>query len=90
MPRQHHYIKCETDFFQAVEHGEKRFELRKNDRNYRMYDCVYLQESVNGAKTGREIGPLEITYILAGKDAEKFGLVEGHCIFGWTDFSYLD
>ena len=34
MSVQHHYLKTETPFWQAVEKGEKKFELRKNDRDY--------------------------------------------------------
>lgn len=32
MSRKHHYLKTETEYYQAVEEGIKRFELRKNDR----------------------------------------------------------
>ena len=29
MSRQHHYLKCETEYYQAVEKGIKTFEVRK-------------------------------------------------------------
>ena len=83
MPRQHHYLKCETEFFQAVERGEKKFEIRKNDRNFKKYDMVYLKETVNGVETGRETSSFEIQYVLTSKDAGKYGLCEGYCIFNW-------
>ena len=83
MSRQHHYLKCETEFFQAVERGEKKFEIRKNDRNFKKYDMVYLKETVNGVETGRETSSLEIQHVLTGKDAGKYGLCEGYCIFNW-------
>ena len=81
--RQHHYLKCETKFFQAIERGLKKFELRKNDRDFKKYDMVYLQETINGIKTGRELPPIEIRYILKDTDGGKYGLCQGHCIFCW-------
>ena len=77
MSRQHHYLKCETEYYQEVEKGNKTFELRKNDRNYKVYDMIYLKEAVNGIETGRELLPKEIVYILYGG---KYGLDEGFCI----------
>jgi len=76
----HHYIKCEANYYQAIERGEKKFEVRKNDRDYRLFDSVFLEESANGVKTGRFTGRLVIRYILYGP---AFGLPEGYCIFNW-------
>ena len=81
MSRQHHYLKIETQYFQAIERGEKRFELRKNDRDFQKYDMVHLEETVNGVKTGRELRPRQIEYVL--KDCPEYGLKEGYCIFNW-------
>lgn len=78
MSRQHHYLKCETEYFQKVEKGLKTFELRKNDRNYQVHDTVHLEEVVKGIKTGRVFGELEIVYIL--RDCPEYGLKEGYCI----------
>ena len=81
MSRMHHYLKIETEFFQAIEKGRKKFEIRKNDRDFKVYDMVYLSEVVNGVKTGREIHPpLEIKYVFCGP---RFGLGEDYCIFNW-------
>lgn len=80
MSRQHHYLKTETEYFQAVERGEKKFELRVNDRDFKKYDMIYLEETVSGVYTGRKLPPLEIQYILYGG---KYGLPETHCILNW-------
>lgn len=77
MPRQHHYLKTEAEYYQAVENGEKMFEVRCNDRNFQVHDMVHLQEVVKGHPTGRELEPMEITYVLNGG---KFGLGEGYCV----------
>ena len=80
MSRQHHYLKTETEYYQAVECGTKKFELRKNDRNFKAYDIVCLIETVNGIQTGRQLSSLEIQYVLPGG---KHGLDPDYCIFGW-------
>lgn len=80
MSRGHHYIKCETEYFQAIERGEKKFELRKNDRNYKVYDMLYLEETVNGVKTGRKLPAFEIQYVFYGG---KYGLNKDYCIINW-------
>lgn len=77
MSRQHHYLKTETEYYQAVEKGDKSFEVRKNDRNFKLYDMVYLQETVKGIRTGRELGGREITYILYGG---IYGIDPDYCV----------
>jgi len=81
MSRQHHYLKTETEYFQAIERGEKKFELRKNDRDFKKYDMIYLEETVNGVNTGRKLPPIELQYVL--KDCLKYGLCDGYCILNW-------
>jgi hypothetical protein len=70
MSRQHHYLETETEYYQAIERGYKKFEVRLNDRNFNVGDILHLQESVNGILTGRELGQLEIRYILTGVNME--------------------
>jgi Domain of unknown function (DUF3850) len=80
MSIEHHYLKTQTKFYQAVENGIKKFELRLNDRNFKIGDMIYLEETVNGFYTGRKLDPMEIKYILHGT---KFGLKENFCIICW-------
>lgn len=80
MSRNHHYLKTETKYFQAIESGLKKFELRKNDRNYQVYDMLHLREVVNGVETGRTLPPLEIQYVLNGG---SYGLSPEYCILNW-------
>ncbi len=79
MSRQHHYLKTETEYFQAIERGEKKFELRKNDRNFQSLDVLHLEETVNGVYTGRKM-EFEVKYILHGG---KYGLSDEYCIMNW-------
>ena len=80
MSRKHHYLKTETRYYQDIERGVKKFELRKNDRDFQVFDMVYLQEVVDGKFTGRELPPIEIRYILFGG---QWGLDKDYCIFCW-------
>lgn len=82
MSRQHHYLKTETEFYQAVESGRKTFEVRLNDRNFKEYDMIHLEEVVQGIPTGRRLEPKEITYVLKGG---QFGIAPEYCIFCWHD-----
>jgi hypothetical protein len=80
MKIQHHRLKAETEYYQAVEKELKKFELRKNDRDFEIGDMLYLEETINGKYTGRQLAPKKIKYILHGGN---YGLQEDYCIIGW-------
>jgi ASC-1-like (ASCH) protein len=48
-----HELKILPEYFEAVRSGEKRFELRKNDRNFKVGDWVGLRE-FNGGEIYRK------------------------------------
>jgi hypothetical protein len=75
---QHHYLKTETEYYQAIEKKLKKFELRKNDRDFKTYDILHLTEVVNGIETGRSMVK-QVIYILHGG---KYGLDKDYCIMG--------
>ncbi len=64
--------------------GKKRFELRKDDRNYQPGDLVHFtpvdwkEEKV---EYHCNTGPWVITYVL--RDVPEYGLQKGYCIFGF-------
>jgi ParB family chromosome partitioning protein len=70
-----HHIKLGASFFEEVAAGEKTFELRKNDRDYKKGDILEMMEFKDGKNTGRTVRVL-VTYILT----EFTGLEEGYCI----------
>ena len=74
MSRQHHYIKILPEYYRAVEQKKKTFEVRYNDRDYKVYDVLHLQEWLNGGYTGREI-TANVTYILNDSNYCKDGYV---------------
>lgn len=52
----HHILKIRREFFNAVMSGEKTFEIRKDDRNFRQGDTLTLLEIETDPKdhfTGR-------------------------------------
>ncbi len=78
-----HELKIEKRFFDDILIGVKRFELRRNDRNFCVGDTVILKEFLKGGFTGRLL-KVHIIYLL--KYADFFvpiGLEPGSCIWGF-------
>jgi len=70
------YLKTINPYFNEVWEGRKRFEVRNNDRTFKVGDEVYLQEydHVNNVYLKREVR-CNITYILS-----SFAPIqEGYC-----------
>jgi len=78
-----HALKTWPEFFEQVVRGLKSFELRKNDRDYKLGDDILLQEYDQkvGKFTGNEWKG-EITYVF---DNESFGLKKGYILLGITE-----
>ncbi|UDM44338.1 DUF3850 domain-containing protein [Enterococcus faecalis] len=57
-----HELKIKPEYFKAVESGMKKFEIRKNDRDYNLHDLLILQEYKNGKFTGNKCSVI-VTYI---------------------------
>ena len=75
-----HDLKILTKYYDDVMMGKKRFELRKNDRDYKVGDIFVLKEWTDTGYTGRYFIQ-SISYVL--KDCPEYGLMDGYCIFGW-------
>ena len=72
-----HYLKIRPNYFMDVIDGVKKFELRKNDRGFKVGDIVILCSYENGHYVGFNIRT-KINYIL-----DTFpGLEPGYCILG--------
>ena len=72
-----HSIRLAARYFNDVASGKKPFELRKNDRGYKVGDTLELLEFEDGRNTGGII-QAEVTYLLEGYT----GLEDGYCILG--------
>ena len=68
-----HTLKCWPEFFAAVVEGRKRFEIRKNDRDFRVGDCLVLQEwNPATEQYTREMCSLRVTYLTSAFMGEGF------------------
>ena len=75
-----HDLKILPQYFEAVIKGRKKFELRKNDRDFKVGDIFVLREWKDGEYTGRYcVG--SIGYVL--QNCSEYGLKDGYCIFSW-------
>lgn len=69
-----HSLKCEKNYFDRILDGSKRFELRRNDRDFQKGDILILRETIDNAETGRKIR-CTVTYVLSGYPGIKKGFV---------------
>jgi len=72
-----HQLKIIPSFYQDVADGQKRWEYRKNDRNFKINDSVILREWNTEKYTGR-ILIYKIFYIVHGGVVD---IPENYCIF---------
>lgn len=68
-----HKVKIEDRFLDRVSSGQKRFEIRRDDRDYQVNDWIVL-ESASG---GRSIA-VKIIY------KSTYEQKEGFCVLGFT------
>ena len=80
IPRKHE-LKTLRPYYQRVLDGTKRFEVRKNDRDFQTGDHVSLLEYDGETSTVLETRiDAEITYVLQGG---QFGIKKNYCVFGF-------
>lgn len=75
-----HKLKTWKEYFVAVFRGDKQFEVRLNDRDFKINDELILEEydPKNERYTGR-ILHRRISYVLPGG---QFGIEEGYVVLG--------
>lgn len=72
----YHHLKILPEYFEAVIEGKKKFEIRKNDRDYKVGDGIFLNEFDGEKYTGESL-LVFITYILQGG---QYGLEKDYVI----------
>lgn len=72
--------KILPEYFDAVIHDKKKFEILEDEDGLQIGDAVVLKEWDGEKYTGREVGR-NIVYVLC--DAHEYGLMPGCVIFGW-------
>lgn len=76
-----HYLKTWPQYFWRIAEGQKKFEVRKNDRDFQVGDQVTL-EYYNPENQSEQNSPIyvRITYVLQGG---QFGIDPDYCVFGF-------
>lgn len=80
-----HKLKCWPNYFDAIERGEKNFEVRRDDRGFQKGDVLLLERYEPGkGYTTDGVGKWkklrrEITYVLTGG---QFGIQPGFVVLG--------
>ena len=81
-----HELKTLPQYFEQVWSGNKRFEVRKNDRDFQLGDCLVLKEYQQDGRYTKRLITCNISYVL--KDFE--GIEKGYCVLGirsvYTEF----
>ena len=78
-----HTLKCWPAYFEAIEHGIKTFDVRKNDRGvmgFAVGDTLTFEEWHPGAKeyTGNVSAGWRVCYVLR----DFPGIEPGYCVMG--------
>lgn len=81
-----HTLKCWPDYFDAIQRGEKPFDVRRDDRGFQKGDTLLLQKF--DPKRQRYVtSPFDhicelrrkVTYVLTGG---QFGIEPGYVVLG--------
>lgn len=82
-----HKLKTVQPYFERCWLQSKRFEVRKNDRDFREGDTVYLQEYDSEKETysGKELR-CTILYVLSDFPA----IEKGYVVFSFTVDQYIE
>jgi ASC-1-like (ASCH) protein len=79
-----HELKIIQPYFSEVKKGAKKFELRRNDRDFKIGDTVVLKEYDKKTQTySGEFIVIGITYVLKN----MVGIDEDYCIFSFEILS---
>jgi hypothetical protein len=80
--RREHKLKTATAFYQALQDGRKTFEIRFNDRDYRVGDYLHLCQWDGERFTGRNVWR-RVSYVLTW--GEFPGLASGYVCMGFDE-----
>lgn len=75
-----HYLKIKPEYYKDVECGLKKFELRKNDRDFQVGDVLMLIKLDDKGNETDQVTRVKVSYIL--KDCPQYGLKDGYAILG--------
>ena len=79
-----HKIKVDPIYYESLLNGSKLFELRYNDRNYKVDDHLIIYEFENGQTLGRALR-FKVTFVLSN----YCGLLDGYVILSLQRYPIL-
>lgn len=82
-----HYLKIKPEYYKDVECGLKKFELRKNDRDFQVGDILMLIKLDDKGNETDQVTRVKVNYIL--KDCPQYGLKDGYAILGIDTGSHI-
>lgn len=81
-----HELKCAPDYWDALERGDKNFEVRRDDRGFQKGDYIVLQKYKIGEgfvrcglSNSKQELCFKITYVLTGG---QLGIEPGYVVMG--------
>lgn len=74
-----HEIKIEQEYFEYVISGKKKFEIRKNDRNYEVGDILRLKETAKDGESSYYTGDIYLAKIIYITD---YAQQDGYVVMG--------
>ncbi|MCW3168935.1 DUF3850 domain-containing protein [Chryseobacterium sp. 09-1422] len=81
-----HKLKLQQPYFDDVYYNRKEFEVRKNDRNYKVGDRLVLFEYPTENPNSKYVMK-DVKYILEGG---QFGVEKGYVILGLADVPFAE
>ncbi len=70
-----HRLQTDEEPWQAVAYGNKRFEYRRNDRDFQQGDLLILEYTDDNCESKHLLR--RVGYVLRGPD---YGVPEGYCV----------
>jgi Domain of unknown function (DUF3850) len=79
-----HELKCWPEPFKAIQRGTKTFEVRKNDRDFAVGDCLQLRcyNPITGEYESCDPLFMWVNYILEGP---QFGIEAGYAVMSISE-----
>lgn len=73
-----HELKIKPEYLSALHARQKTFEIRKDDRDYRVGDVIRFETLGPDGLWHPDFMQWLVTYVL--RDATEYGLMDGYCI----------
>lgn len=85
-----HELKVHPQFWDGIKHGSKPFEVRRNDRHFRVGDiCVLREYNPEHGYVSQDTVNYPITYVLHHEDF-PIGIQRGFVVLGFGVMPGLD